>query len=544
MTDRDARLRVFHLARLATTLATRAYGPPGSAHPVFDPGDIRAFRAAFVQVEFEDPFRVTASESGVDFTVCGHLIGHIDADGAVRLARDGKFAAALPHVLAPSNTRTLAELAYQELRARLRDAYEARTGHLLIHDDTCGGYFHSRVRALRGLATRAVKRFCSCIAPEALAVLRRAQLAGVQHGCLVELVTGRFGLEWTQAIRAYPVLINWAFDPGVPLGIVDCVQSRAPLVPALANHFQITPAEVRRFRGLTPQRCGRNPGRGALRLILDLPPHLRPMRRRDWQAAFTLHCNLFSAFANTRHLVGNRQPLARTLTQGIKTPLGDLSVIEGLRHLNDPVVSIVSLGRQGGLILERLMQMTVQQMAAFSAQWHAESARVTQLARAEAARMLQVEGWDGALPSPVIHLPGDIVVTELTSPGQLVDEGAMQDHCVASYVGDCYVGRCRVLSVRCSSTGARTTAELVQRKVGARRVIVLAQHYGRSNEAPPPALDRALQALVRDLNAGAVTAWPRLDDPTEHTSWNSIQRRLEPWLLRRFGLDVDLAAAA
>lgn len=358
---------------------------------------MKAFRRACVETEIQGSFQITQSESGVGFSVCGQLVGRIDPEGVVSLAACAESNAGLHHVLVPSNAHNLAEHAYDQLHARLRAEYEVRTGHQLVHDDARGGYYYSMVRGLQGLATRAVKRFCSRIAPDRLAALRHAQLATAHHARLVELVTG-----------------------------------------------PITEAEVRRFYGVTSKRCGSYPGRDALRLILDLPPHLRPVRRRDWQAAFTLHCNLVVAFAHTEYLVGDRKPQVTTLLRGHQIHAGRVGA---LRHLRDPVPSIASSGRHAGQMLERLMGMTLLQMTSFSEDWHAEVARVTRLAHAEAAQMHQMSGWTGALPSPVLDLPGGMRVRELLTSSELVAEGVMQGHCVASYVGDCYVGRNRILSI-------------------------------------------------------------------------------------------------
>lgn len=539
MTPRDRRARVRDLARLATVLATKVYKRPGDAGTVFEPCDLKAFRAAFVEVEFENPFQVIDSESRVDFSVCGTPYGHIGSDGAVRLTprRDSKLPPfLLPHVLSPSNLHALADRAYQDIHRELCAAYERRTGHTLTFVDQRGGYFHSRIRRLKALATNAVRRFCSRMAPDRLAVLRHAQLASLKHAVMVEFVTGPYGPEWTQAIRAYPALINWSFDPTTPRNIVEAVQSRKPLVPALAAHYGISETQVRRFRGLTPQRCTYQPGQDALHMIIDLPPHLRPVTRRDWKAALELHGHLTTAFISVKPFQANGRFSPATLFRGIKTPLGKLEGIGCIRNLADPVASIVHAGAPSKELLQRLMQMSVMQMVAFNADWHRESDRVTRLAQAEAVETTSLEGWPGALPCPVVHLAGGVEVTELLTPVQLIDEGVVQHHCVASYVGNCYAGRCRILSLRCKRTGARTTAELV--KVSPNKIEV-AQHTGVSNDPAPPEMDRALRNLVRELNSGEKKAWPRLDDPTAVASWASIQQRMRPWLLKRLGISEE-----
>src|SRR5690606_30783524 len=125
----------------------------------------QAFRAAFVEACFDNPFQLVERDGGVDFVAAGTYLGRADAAGHLRLS---ETAPSLPHVLGPSNLAGLAQAAYGAELDRIRVAYCQRSGLDVTISDTRGGYLFSRKRALQGLAATAVKAFCARLEPEGL----------------------------------------------------------------------------------------------------------------------------------------------------------------------------------------------------------------------------------------------------------------------------------------------------------------------------------------------------------------------------------------
>ncbi|HBF52237.1 MAG TPA: hypothetical protein DDX04_19960 [Massilia sp.] len=74
-------------------------------------------------------------------------------------------------------------------------------------------------------------------------------------------------------------------------------------------------------------------------------------------------------------------------------------------------------------------------------------------------------------------------------------------HCVAMYDQACYRGHSAIVSLREASGAVRSTAELRLVEESSMRVAV-EQHRSAENGAPDSACARALETLVRHLNAG------------------------------------------
>lgn len=78
--------------------------------------------------------------------------------------------------------------------------------------------------------------------------------------------------------------------------------------------------------------------------------------------------------------------------------------------------------------------------------WHRSLARL----RSHTSSTLPFEtAWDGlAVPDFAGSDEGRVRITQLTTFGQLVEEGRTLQHCVASYVDSCRKGRCGIFSLR------------------------------------------------------------------------------------------------
>lgn len=512
--------RIRHLARLATTLA--AEHPRGQ---VFAPRDPKAFRRAFVAASLNDPFSLVTDETGTTtFTVGRTPIGRVCADGYLTYMHDR----CMPHVLSPTNISALADFAFSDECEALRSAYTAQTGEKLQMDAAARSYDKSRPRMLQGLARRAVRAFCGKLQQEPLRALRRAMMASAGHRTIATDALGPSGWKWAQALHAYPAAINWAVGRGVASRdiVVQAIQSGSPLRPALAQALGITETEVRRLHGITPQRAGPDPGPSALRLLLDLPSHLRPRSRADWSAGVCLAWNIY------------RDPRLSfsvdTLVRGQPGPLSAVDPANDLRTLSDVLDAIQAMGPIGAAMLRRLETFSIHQLLSLNRDWHTRIVHTTHRLRAEAAkRNLTARPWPGALPETTMQF-GDVVATELTTPADLLEEGASLEHCVAGYGADCYEGRSRILSLRCMRTSARSTLELQQQREGRGWTVWAAQHEGPENTPPAATLQAAATAILRALNADRIDRWPQLpDESPKAVSWAAIIEQNRDWLLRR-----------
>lgn len=542
------------LARLATRLASTHYTNSNGSGPIFDPCDFKAFRAAYVEAGYAPPFLVADEPGGVRFYVYGQAIALIGINGQVRLVdaspahpSDEPYpppppAGLLPHILSPGNTAALGEHAHRCMLSALLRAYWRRTGKVLAYDDSLGGYFHSRVRTLTGMAVQAIRAFCARIQSDRLSALRHAQLASKQHAPMVELLTGPHGLEWQQAVRAYPALLNWSADPLPPARIVEAIESRLPLVPALAEHFRITPTEVRRFAGITPQRAGPFAGRDAVALIAMLPQQLRPVSKRDWRVAAGIAVTFPGWFPWCAN--GIPEDFIRSFFRGTKGPLSSLSPkYEAIPlHFGDVARTLSpAASADDAEAMARLQSMTVTQLCAFTDQWHRHMNRVTGAVRLEAVlQQSAAPPWPGVIRGKVISPVSDVLAVELTTAGELIDEGVELEHCVAGYVAACYEGASRILSLRCQLTGDRSTVELGQRS-GVNGVrIVVRQHYGHENSAPSSNLERAVAPLIRLLNRERLEAWPSMPQYAPVGPQAEIHARMRSWMHVQLGLPDPL----
>lgn len=527
------RERIRHLGRLATRLAVTWYRDDRDRNrygPIFEVGNLQAFRAAFVEVSYGNPFEIREPAGATEFVVCGKPLARLSVDGELELLCDNL----VPHSLAPSNIDGLAQRAFNFELTSLATAYERRAGHALVVHSTRGGYSHSRPRSLAGLAVGAVKDFCAHLAPDRLGALRHAAMATSGHARSTRPVFGPNGWKWIQAIRAYPVLMNWVTSAYIERTgeVAMAVEGGRPLVPALASSLGLTEAQVRRFRGLTPQRVGPYPGQDVLKLIAALPQHLWPTSRKQWRAAADLIGAVVYAHGD------GPMPTAADLFRGVRGPIEAVDPNRSLGTLRDPALYTRNLRGHQDAIRSRLVSMTIAQLMRFNREWHRRHEQATLLAQAAAAAELRAApAWRGCLDDrAAIVVPG-VDVRELTTPAQLNQEAVDLGHCVGGYSSVAYRGVSRIVSLTCATTGDRSTLELVRARGDATR-LEARQHYGRGNSRPPGVLERAAATVLLELNSKPNPPWPVMADHTPAAQWSTVTAHMDPWLLEYLRIEA------
>jgi hypothetical protein len=162
-----------------------------------------------------------------------------------------------------------------------------------------------------------------------------------------------------------------------------------------------------------------------------------------------------------------------------------------------------------GISLRRLLEL--------SRRWHADAVHAAPPPVDESDAM----NWPAVLPEAMQF--GDRTVVELTDSWQLAVEGRLMRHCVAMYDQACYRGHTVIVSLRTASGAVRSTAELRVLESGGMRVAV-EQHRSAENGAPDSACLRALEMLVRHLNAGDAEPLLRARSLFQHQHREQQQR--------------------
>ena len=147
---------------------------------------------------------------------------------------------------------------------------------------------------------------------------------------------------------------------------------------------------------------------------------------------------------------------------------------------------------------------TWEHLVAASDVWHAEG-------------ILAMDEGDARSWPPLLAAPFEtdgVVVTELTSAAALCQETRELKHCVGTggYAGRCMTGSTRILSLQAVGLRSRSTMEIVLKDGSWRQ----AQHKGRANSKPKPALIAGVAGALRAVNRAqrelaatdAVTAVP------------------------------------
>lgn len=567
MTETTQWVRVRRLAHVANSLLTKNFpitpGPQygdAKCSPIAIARYPRAFRRAFVEAKMMAPFRIE-SISGCHTFFCGDKrIAMLNRHGELLW-----FAKTIsPISLAPGNINNLVMRA-DCLEQTLQRRYETIVWEGLHDPDHeldlrfhVGGFCFSQRRVLRGQAINAVKAFCTAMDPERLRALRRSGMFNVAYRLVaVQTTSRRFGSRWLQAIAAYPVLLRWVFgisneqDPAMwpdAAAVATAINEGRPLIPALANALRISEATVRRFHGVTPQRTGRLPSTSALHFIAALPPHLRPAKRADYAAAYALHRQL-SCFTKDERDDNTLGVLdMASLTKGMKLPLGDehrIAALEGFVDVVNWLYRAVGFERRDmarTLIRAHLTQCSLGRLVELNAAWHRAHREATQLTNEALAREKEATTpapeWPPLMPEKRLELGGGITAVELTSPADLLTEGAELKHCVSGYASFCYSGDSRIVSLRGANDVARSTIEFRQTlSADGLRVtgLYIEQHCAKHNDQPCDEDLSAASKLLRILNPiGAERAWSPVELPADAMTARLLNENMLPFLQRWF----------
>ena len=561
-------MHVRRLAYVGKALMTPRFHTPGRAEKkaIFVAKYPRRFRRAFVETCLAPPFEIRQGDGrACTFFVGGNAIAELDAHGQLHW-RDEHLS---PLSLAPKNIRALVERGMQFFWDTLTQRYAHHLGlpddaltklgcyhpdgnywypetqrqldaakscaefdrieelmqehdqSLLCIDASAGGFAMSKRRRMQGMAIRAVKTFCAALTTQQRQSLRRAATVGTTHREIAVGVTHRrSGDRWLQALDAYPALLRIAwFDQKAQRNIKRTIRRGLPLVKALADSLGLPEAAVRRFRGVTPQRLLNMPRDPlpALRFIAALPPHLRPVKRADYRAAFRLHEHLASwpatTFQDLQQEFGDvSQWSIAALTRGMKLPLGQERRIDALNGIRDVMVSMrAAFGEERAEALFRTLPLG--RLVDLNAGWHRAQQQAVRIAAARANNMPEAR-WPGLLGSKV-DLGNDRHAVDLTSMQELVLEGNLLSHCVGGYYPECFSGRSRIVSLRSADGTPSSTIEFrVQLRAG-RGIprLTIVQHYGHRNRAPSPVDRAAAKALLSIVRAKPQQAWPSLPIP-------------------------------
>jgi len=342
-----------------------------------------------------------------------------------------------------------------------------------------------------------------------------------------------------QAVRVLPLLLPLLTAPkrGRLLPELDTIRmaidGAGPLHDAVARAFGV-PREVVRWLGsrelpgnwqLDDVRLGR-----LLAALSWLPPERRPctpaqfgdlmqlcgelaavfrfrndrgdLRTRAWSALHGPCMRRWLAECGQPGwardaMAGDRQGFAAQCADASDFLGALVDAVQCAQDANDEAALTLVVRWAAGIGLRRLLAM--------SRCWH-EQAFASHGARADErgdADRLDVADWPAILSEPMRFDP--ITIVELTSAAQLRAEGARMRHCVASYDRACHSGHGAIVSLRTAAGDVLSTAEL-RLVEGDDLQVRVEQHRSACNGVPEAECERALAALVLDLNRSAAQA--------------------------------------
>jgi hypothetical protein len=120
------------------------------------------------------------------------------------------------------------------------------------------------------------------------------------------------------------------------------------------------------------------------------------------------------------------------------------------------------------------------------------------------------DGWPPLCdPKTYTTSGGKVSVIPLTTPTELVEEGKLLSHCVASYVNDCLLHGSHIVSLRDANGRSLSTAELRWINDEGEERWHCGQHLGLKNGPPPDHAAQAFEKWFDDLNSGHLGADPK-----------------------------------
>lgn len=489
--------------------------------------DQRAFRRAYVITWSKPVVQLIEGDDGsLGLELMGVSIGKVDAQGAIHV-----FDQAFNVSLAPSAINALVCSAYNRRLTELRETYAALTDGGVIELACAHMFAPTQMKTLRAFVVAAVKRLNAAVEPEARRIIRSCAVTHGECQALLAQPDREMARRWIQAYSQYPGLMR--IRTGVQMRreqFVRPIEEGESLVAHLAEVYHIPEAAVRRYRGkhhlsLVSKLADANLLRFSMRHIAHLPQHLHPTCRRDYEAAFQLVFNLRCA----------PQQIVQT-TKGIKVALREERRIERLAGMDDVYRSLHSLGGHHALNKTGVAGMSLGALIRLNQDWHrAQLAATLQVANASECAQA---GWPGLLKGPVQL--GSLTAVELTTPEELLLEGQVQRHCVASYAGLCFAGKARIVSLRNAAGERVSTIEFGR----VNDQVVVRQHHGRRNGQPSAnavAALKSLRTLMRRPDVADRAPWPELT-PRATTNSRQMDDAMREFWVARFPGQAELFA--
>lgn len=325
-------------------------------------------------------------------------------------------------------------------------------------------------------------------------------------------------LPWLLPVLATPPKDSM---PAEAVHILAAIDGASSLHSAVATAFGV-PREVVRWLGRRFLPASWQLDIPRLRRLLTvlswLPPEWRPQTSSGFDTLIET-CNALAAILRfdaecSGHALGERLErhgpcmrrwLAETLRRGSATTTARRDPRQAAREMSDAADFLrvlaeslqdrrrIASGQAIDAVLRWCAGISLQRLIDMSREWHAFTRAAPAVAPAGKSGLC----WPAILPEPWQH--GEVTIVELTSSTQLHAEGQDMLHCVASFDRVCHRGHSAVMALYGTSRSVRSTAELRFCDAASLQVKV-EQHRSIQNGPPDPACEKALAALVHNLN--------------------------------------------
>ena len=364
-----------------------------------------------------------------------------------------------------------------------------------------------------------------------------------------------------QALHSFPFLANSIMsDAFAPIRTI--IDSGQPLAEALANHFGVPPALIRKLGSKPlPSLSGpRSQPEFLFPLLATLPLEKIPNSQTDW--------------VNFHSLINH---LAEFIDQPINSPLGKAILIECLtsasarkivlapdwassqqsaKHFLRALLAVTRFLYRGhcspadadanarSAMTHIVSQLGMTMIIKCAKQWDL-AYREAQSHFALSHSQLQEKHWPTLLPDP-ITIDG-FVITPLATLESLVTEGRNMNNCAGAYVVECQRGLCQLWSLRSEGTIHRQQRVTVQTYLdylnyGTQLVVRLGQLEGYGNTPASSESKAVANQLIELLNSETVrlktyhqwqqsrsdlTVSERLEISTAQTLYRALENAIE-----------------
>lgn len=372
----------------------------------------------------------------------------------------------------------------------------------------------------------------------------------------------------SQARGSLPVLEHYYLTS---CSLTDAIDQGAPLIPALADHFEVTPSTIRLLRQVDTDlkilKRKQEQHVDTMKLLarfLDLipkswmsldDPHLS---QSQWHAIDLLcHWDRFitdwgcipSTWTATKVIQDYRQnwpDFCYVLQDGLISRFRDFisSFIEDvllspiyhrLGHVDEDMILAVR-GELVSIVESLIMHQPIPKQLQHSETWHEETVHFQLTALWAAINVIASNENDGSDAAVYTWPP---LSDRWTSPASgwqaipifdvngLIEEGREMKHCVASYISKCLAGDAHILSIRDANNTRISTAEVnfIMGRLEAR------QHSGPRNVQPPAIAVQCLHDYIKAMNGGehAINEACHADQGQDRSAVYSSDSRQKDW---------------